>query len=294
LRDVGAEWGAPDFFRAMLRDYCPTVADDDDFVRWYIRHMRSSASPGAAAAYQRMVMEGDVGAILPTVRVPVLVSHRPQSLGPAEYVTSRIAGATRFEVPGLVDGYSWADAAANDRLIAETGRFLRQIEDGAEPETVLGTYLFTDIVGSTEHASRLGDAGWRSLLERHHALVRQRLGQFRGQEVGTAGDGFFAMFDGPGRAIRCACALRDDVRSLGLEIRAGLHTGEGRIIDGQVGGIAVHVAARVAALAEPSEVLVSTTLRDLVAGSGFEFTDRGTQRLKGVSGEWRIFAVSGT
>jgi class 3 adenylate cyclase len=292
LRRVADGWGDPGFFATALAEYCPSVAGDAEFGRWYARHMRSSASPGAAVAYQRMVMDGDATAILPMVRVPVLVTHRPASIGPAEFVASRIPGATRFEVPGLVDGYSWADPAANDLLLAETERFLRAVEVGAEPDAVLGTYLFTDIVGSTERAAALGDAAWQALLERHHALVRQHLARFRGREIGTAGDGFFATFDGPGRAVRCACALRDEIRTLGLEIRAGLHTGEGRLIDGQVAGIAVHTAARVAARAEPGEVLVSSTVRDLVAGSDLAFDDRGSHALKGVPGEWHLFAAT--
>jgi class 3 adenylate cyclase len=289
LKDVAAGWGSPEFFDRQLHDYCPTVADDPDFGAWYVRHMRSSASPGAATAYQRMVMDGDVSDILPTIRVPTLVTHRPMSLGPADYVATRIPGAVRREIPGLVDGYSWADPAGNGVLLEETERFLRALRDGAEPETVLATFLFTDIVGSTERAVELGDVAWRALLERHHAIVRHRIAQFRGSEVGTAGDGFFATFDGPGRAIRCACALRDDVRSLGLEVRIGLHTGEGQLIDGTVGGIAVHTAARVAALAQPGEVLVSSTVRDLVAGSGMEFREQGSHILKGVPGEWRLY-----
>jgi class 3 adenylate cyclase len=292
LRDVAAGWGDAAFFDRMLHEYSPTVADDPAFRQWYVRHMRSSASPGAAAAYQRMVMDGDVSSILPAVRVPTFVTHRPMSLGPADHVASRIPGAVRYEVPGLVDGYSWADPTANGVLLSEVEQFLRSIEDGKEPEATLATFLFTDIVGSTERAVELGDLAWRTLLEQHHALVRHRLAQFHGAEVGSAGDGFFATFDGPGRAIRCGCALRDDVRSIGLEIRVGVHTGEARIIGGQVGGIAVHTAARVAASAAGGEVLVSSTVRDLVAGSGMEFTDRGTHVLKGVPGEWRLYAAS--
>ncbi len=291
LRDVGEHWGTPEFFERNLRDYCPTVADDPEFRAWYVRHMRSSASPGAAAAFQRMVMDGDVSGVLAAVRVPTLVTHRPASLGAAEYLTARIAGARRVEIPGLVDGYSWADPEANTTLLEETERFLGSLRLAAVPDTVLATFLFTDIVGSTERAAALGDEAWRALLDRHHALVRRRLAEFRGQEVGTAGDGFFAMFDGPGRAIRCACALRDDIRGLGLEIRAGLHTGEGQLLDGQVSGIAVHTAARVAALAGAGEVLVSRTVKDLVAGSGFTFADRGAHALKGVPGEWELLAV---
>jgi class 3 adenylate cyclase len=291
LRDVASSWGEEAFFHRVLRDYSPTVADDPDFVRWYVRHMRSSASPGAAAAYQRMVMDGDVARVLAAVRVPTLVTHRPASLEPAEYVAGAIRGATRVEIQGLVDGYSWVDPEANQRLLDETARFLAGLHADVEADAVLGTFLFTDIVESTRRAAELGDAAWRTLLGKHHAIVRRRLAEFRGHEVGTAGDGFFAMFDGPGRAIRCACTLSTDVREIGIEIRAGLHTGEGQLIDGQVGGIAVHTAARVAALAGPGEVLVSRTVKDLVAGSGFEFVDRGAHRLKGVPGDWELYAA---
>jgi len=177
-------------------------------------------------------------------------------------------------------------------LFRSTAKFLRGLDGAKEAEFVLATFLFTHIVGSTAKAAEMGDVAWRTLLAQHHAIVRRRLAEYRGEEVGTAGDGFFATFDGPGRAIRCACAIRDDVRSLGLEIRAGLHSGEGQIIDGEIGGLAVHIAARVAAQAGAGEVLVSTTVKDLVAGSGFTFTDRGSHVLKGVPGQWGLFEVS--
>jgi class 3 adenylate cyclase len=291
LRDVAAGWGTQAFFERQLAEYCPTVADDPEFLSWYVRHMRSSASPGAAAAFQRMVMDGDVNELLPSIRVPTLVTHRPMSLGLADYVASHIPGAVRREIPGLVDGYSWADPQANQVLLDEIERFLRGLGEPSEPDMVLGTFLFTDIASSTERASELGDVAWRRLLDRHHALVRHQLARHRGTEAGTAGDGFFATFDGPGRAIRCACAIRDEVRALGLEIRAGLHTGEGELLRGEVSGIAIHIAARVAAQAQPGEVLVSSTVRDLVAGSQFEFVDRGGHTLKGVPGESRLYAV---
>lgn len=292
LGEVAASWGSNEFFERQLTDYCPSVAADEGFRRWYIRHMRSSASPGAATAFQRMVMEGDVSSILGSVRVPTLVTHRPSSLGPAEYAESRIPGAVRREIPTMVDGYSWADPDANQILLDETDRFLRAIDAPPEPEAVLATFLFTDIVESTHHAARLGDIEWRRLLDRHHAVVRARLAEFKGTERGTTGDGFFAMFDGPGRAIRCAIAIRDDVRSLGLEIRGGVHTGEAQLLDGEVGGIAVHVAARIAAAADSGVILVSATVRDLVAGSQFGFADRGEHVLKGLPGTWRVYAAS--
>jgi class 3 adenylate cyclase len=291
LREVAAGWGDAAFFGRMLREYSPSVAGDPEFTGWYVRHMRSSASPSAAVAFQRMVMDGDVSSVLPTIRVPTLVLHRSMSLGPADYVARRIPGAQRVEIPALKDGFSWANPEANQILLDATARFLVGLDSGTERESVLGTFLFTDIVESTARAAEVGNVAWQALLEQHHAIVRHRLAQFRGDEVGTAGDGFFATFDGPGRAIRCACTIRDDVRALGLEIRAGVHSGEGQVIDGQVGGLAVHIAARVAAQADPGEVLVSSTVRDLVAGSGFEFEDRGVHGLKGVPGEWRLYSV---
>ena len=255
--------------------------------------MRQSASPGTAVAFQRMVMDGDVTDVLPTIRVPTLVLHRASSAGQAAYVAERIPDALRREVPGLVDGFSWADPAGNARLLDETEAFLRDLDRAAAPERVLATILLTDIVDSTRQAAELGDAGWRDLLERHNALVRGRLSEFRGVELNTTGDGFVASFDGPVRAVRCAMAIRDEVRGLGLEIRAGLHTGEGDLVGGRVGGILLHIAARVAAAAEPGEVLASGTVRDLVAGSGVGFADRGRHILKGVPGEWQLYSVSG-
>jgi class 3 adenylate cyclase len=291
LAEVGKSWGTPEFLERQLREYTPTRADDEEFRAWYVRHMRQSASPGAAVAFQRMVMDGDVSDVLPAIRVPTLVLHRATSVGPAAYVAERIPGALRRDLPGLLDGFSWADPAGNRLLLHEAEAFLSGLGGAAEPERVLATILFTDIVGSTERAAELGDAGWRGLLSRHDELVRRRLAEFRGIEVNTTGDGFVASFDGPLRAIRCAGAVRDDVRGLGLEIRCGLHTGEGELSGGRIGGIVLHIAARVAAAADPGELLVSSTVKDLVAGSGLEFAERGAHDLKGVPGEWRLYAV---
>jgi len=291
LREVADGWGTIDFFERQLRDYCPTMVGDTEFKRWYVRHMRQSASPGAAVAFQRMVMEGNVTDVLPAIRVPTLVFHRPSSTEPAAYVAGRISGAVTMVLDGLVDGYLWVNPAATDILLRETRSFLRGLDADAKPERVLATILFTDIVGSTEHAAKLGDSRWKKVLRQHHALVRQRLAQFRGEELNTMGDGFLASFDSPGRAIRSACAIRDDVRSLGLEIRAGVHTGESEVLEGKIGGIAVHIAARVSASAHPGQVLVSSTVKDLVAGSGIEFDDVGLHALKGVPGEWHLYEV---
>jgi class 3 adenylate cyclase len=195
-----------------------------------------------------------------------------------------------MELPGA-DHFAWVGDV--EAIVGEVQEFLTGVRGGAEPDRVLATLLFTDIVDSTALAARLGDARWRDLLEAYHALVRNEVARCRGQEVDTAGDGFFASFDGPARAVRCACAVRAAVASLGIEIRAGLHTGECTMIAGKPGGIAVHVGARVGAYAKPGEVVVSSTVKDLVAGSGLRFTDRGAQALKGLPGEWRLFAVEG-
>jgi class 3 adenylate cyclase len=236
-------------------------------------------------------MEGDVRDVLTAVRAPTLVLHRPEAREEAAFVAERVQGARRVEVEGMHDQFSWADPEHNAIVLRETQQFVERLSTPREPDRVLATVLFTDIVDSTARAARLGDAAWRELLERHHTLVRGELVRFRGEELDTAGDGFFAAFDGPGRAIECARAIRDSLRPLDLEIRAGLHTGECERVDGKLGGIAIPTGARIASLAEPGEVLVSSTVRDLVAGSGIEFEDRGTQELKGVPGEWRLFAV---
>jgi len=212
----------------------------------------------------------------------------------AAYVADLVKGSTRVEVEGLHDWFSWANPEGNAVLLRETQQFIERLSAPPEPDRVLATILFTDIVGSTAHAAAMGDGAWNELLARHHALVRGELARFRGEELDTAGDGFFAAFDGPGRAIECARAIRNSVQTLGLEIRIGLHTGECERLDGKLGGIAVPTGARVAAVAEPGEVLVSSTVKDLVAGSGIEFADRGIHELKGVPGEWRLHAVSGS
>jgi class 3 adenylate cyclase len=206
----------------------------------------------------------------------------------AAYIAGRIPQARLVEHPGP----DYFITLLRDELYDEIERFVRSLDAEAEPETVLATVLFTDIVGSTQTAAELGDRAWAELVSKHHALVRRNLDAFRGVEIDTAGDGFFASFEGPIRAIRCARAIRDGLRSLGLEIRAGLHTGECERVDGKIGGLAVNIGARVAANAAGGEVLVSSTVRDLVAGSGIEFEDRGVHHLKGVPGEWRLFAVA--
>jgi len=241
-----------------------------------------------------MNIETDVRHVLPTIRVPTLVLHRAGDVavdvGQGRYLAEHVAGVKYVELPGS-DHFPWVGDA--DAVLDEIEEFLTGVRHGPEPDRVLATVLFTDIVGSTERAAALGDRGWRELLANHHTVVRRELGRFRGREVKTLGDGFLATFDGPARGIRCACAIRDGVRPLGIEIRAGLHTGECAVMGDDVGGIAVHIGARVAASAAPSEVLVSSTVKELVAGSGLRFVDRGTHNLHGVPGEWRLFAVEG-
>ncbi len=270
---------------------------DEDEVEAFIDYIRYAASPGMLEALYRMNKEIDIRDVLPTVHVPALVLHgsddRIVPVEVAEYTARRLPSARFVELPGL--GHMALRAGGNV-IQAEIERFLTDIWqtggwDEVEPDRMLATVLFTDIVESTVKAIELGDRRWREVLERHNALVRRELMRFRGREVDTTGDGFLATFDGPARAIRCACSIVEGVRDLDLSIRAGLHTGECEVADGKVAGIAVHTGARVAAQAQADEVLVSSTVRDLVAGSGIAFTERGVHDLKGIPGEWRLFAV---
>ena len=289
LERLDREWGTGFGFRALF----PGQADDEAMRQWWARYQRLAASPGASAALQRMTFATDVRAVLPTIRVPTLILHRtgdrfvPVQHG--RYMAERIPGARFIELPGSDHVPFLGDSEA---MLGEIQEFLTGTRDRVEPDRVLATVLFTDIVGSTERAAQLGDQRWLELLEGYYSLARRELTRFRGREVDTAGDGFFAAFDGPARAIRCAEAISKGVRPLGIEIRAGLHTGECEVIGDKVGGIAVHIGARVASLARAGEILVSNTVKDLVAGSGIGFEDRGTQTLKGVPGEWRLFAVA--
>jgi class 3 adenylate cyclase len=237
-----------------------------------------------------MLRDIDVRHVLPTVRVPTLILHAVNDAAVdvryARHMAQRILGAKLVELPGP-DHIPWlADA---DMALAEIGEFLTGARPVTEPDRVLATVLFTDIVKSTEKAASLGDRRWHDILDRHNALIRQEITRWRGREVATQGDGFLALFDGPARAVRCAHSVVNSMRSLGLEVRCGLHCGECETIGDNVGGIAVHIGARVAALAEANEVLVSSTVKDLVAGSGLRFTPLGERELRGVPGEWRIF-----
>jgi pimeloyl-ACP methyl ester carboxylesterase len=269
----------------------------DEEVESFLQLLRFGASPGALEALHRMNKEIDVRHVLPAVRVPTLILHGLEDtivpLEVAHYVASRIPAAQVAEIPGA--GHL-AFGVPSDAIVREIERFLTGVWEAggweeAEPDRVLATVLFTDIVGSTAKANELGDRAWRELLERHHTLIRRELVRFRGAELDVAGDGFFARFDGPARGVRCACAITEGVRDLGLEVRAGLHTGECEVMNGKVGGIAVHIGARVAKEAQPGEVLVSSTVKDLVAGSGLHFRERGSAALKGVPEEWRLYAV---
>jgi class 3 adenylate cyclase len=288
LDAVERNWGTG----ASVDLYAPSFARDEDFRRWVSRWERSGASPGAALALLKMNMEIDVRHVLPAIRVPALVLHRAGDravkVEQGRCIAGRIPGAKYVELAG--DDHA-APAGDMDALVAEIEEFVTGKRHEPEPDRVLATVLFTDIVGSTERMAALGDRRWRDLITQHHEIVRRQLERHRGLEVDTAGDGFLARFDGPARAIRCASAIADGLRHLGIQIRSGLHTGECEVIGNKLGGIAMHIGARVAALAGPDEVLVTSTVRDLVAGSGLRFQDRGSQVLRGIPGEWRVFAV---
>ena len=285
------EWGGP----LDLELRAPTLHRDERLRQWWARFLRMSASPAAAIALNRMNYDIDIRHVLPAVRVPTLILHsagdNTVDVRLGRYLADQIGGARYVEFPGS-DHLPWGSDA--DAILDEIEEFLTGVRHAPEPDRVLTTTLFTDIVGATEKAAALGDRSWRELITQHHEVVRQQLKRFRGREIDTAGDGFFAAFDGPARAVRCACAIGDALRPLGLPVRAGLHTGECEVIGDKLGGIAVHIGARVAALAGPNEVLVSSTVKDLVAGSGLSFQDRDFHSLRGVPGEWRLFAVERT
>jgi pimeloyl-ACP methyl ester carboxylesterase len=282
-------WGS-DAIRTLLQRMAPSIADDEELVQAHTRAALRAASPAAAAALTRMSAAIDIRHVLPAIRVPTLVMHRADEIlaDAGRYVGERIPGARVVELPGS-DHMPWL--GDQDGPLDEIEEFLTGVRPHPALDRVLATVLFTDIVGSTERAAQLGDRRWKELLDQHNSLIRTELGRFRGRELSTAGDSFLATFDGPARAIACAASIRDQVRLLGLEIRAGLHTGELELDGSEIRGIAVHTGARVAAKAGPGEVLTSSTVKDLVAGSGLEFADRGTHELKGVPGEWRLFAV---
>ena len=288
LETFERDWGGP----VGIEGFAASLASDEGFRQWWATTLRLGASPGAATAFMRMAHEIDVRHVLPMVQVPTLILHRVDDAGTsiehARYMAARIPGAKLVEQPG-VDHIPWVGNA--DAVLDEVEEFLTGARHDPVLDRILATVMFTDIVRASEKAVELGDRHWTHLLERHHALVRQALLRFRGKEVDTAGDGFLATFDGPARAVHCAQAIGDAGRPLGLEIRAGLHTGECELVGSKIGGIAVHIGARIAAMANGGEVLVSNTVKDLVVGSGIRFQDRGRRALKGIPGEWQLFAV---
>jgi class 3 adenylate cyclase len=268
----------------------PPLADDAASLDWYVSWVMRGASPGAARQLWLMNREIDVRQVLPSIGVPTLVLYREHEYYKEQtpLMGEQIPGALIVAVPGN-EHLPWE--GEQQPLLNEIERFLKGVRDEVELDRVLATVLFTDIVGSTAKAAEMGDRAWRELLERHHTIVRGQLGRFRGREVDTAGDGVFATFDGPARAVRCARTIAQAVHELGLEVRAGVHTGEVELVNDGVRGIAVHIGARVAAQAQPGEVLVSQTVKDLVAGSGLQFRERGATELKGVPGQWQLYAA---
>lgn len=290
---VDRYWGTEMFWKANSSQVSPAVRADPERVRAWARYARLSASPGAALAIERMQRETDIRAVLPAVTVPTLVMHRindtAERVEQARFIGQQVPNAKVVELPG--DEHA-PFAGDTERVLRELRGFVSSLADEeAEFDRVLATVLFTDLVGSTDRAAALGDTAWRDLAERHHAVIRGVLARFRGIEVDTAGDGFFATFDGPARAVRCGCAIIDAVQPLGIDVRAGVHTGEVETINGKPGGLAINIGARIAASAAPRELLVSSTVKDLTAGSGLVFEDAGHHELKGIPEPWRLYRV---
>jgi pimeloyl-ACP methyl ester carboxylesterase len=288
IRTLKEGWGGI----VDLAVLAPGVMGDEDFRSWWSRLLRSSASPAAAVALATMNGDADVRAVLPTIGVPTLIIHRAEDLdvdvGGSRWMTTQIPGARYVELSGD-DHLLWADP---DPIFDAVEEFVTGVPPAEIPNRVLMTVLLTDIVGSTEIAAAVGDHAWRRKLDRHDEIVRRYVERYQGREIKSTGDGFLAAFDGPARAVRCAQAIVDAVTALDLDVRAGAHTGEVELRDADIGGLAVHIAARVAALAGAGEVLTSRTVKDLVAGSGIAFTSRGTHALRGVPGQWELFAAS--
>lgn len=286
LDAIEGNWGDG----TLLALFAPSKVGNRAFEEWWGRMQRSAASPGMARQLMAMIAETDLRAVLPTISVPTLVTHMSgDRLVPVELgreVAAMIPGAKFLEYDGE-DAYAWSEAPA----LEDIEEFLTGRRSAPEADRVLATVLFTDIVDSTGHAARLGDQRWRALLHDYHESIRSELARWRGSEVKTIGDGFLATFDGPARAVRCASSITDAVAGLGLQIRAGLHTGECELLNGDVSGIAVHIASRVMSCAEPGEVMASSTVKDLVVGSGLSFKDRGVRSLRGVPDEWHVYAL---
>lgn len=285
MREIGERWGDREFLEQFFRSHEPVVAARDEDLDRAVTAYRRAVSPAGAVDFHRLNFEMDVTGVLTSIRVPTLVLHAFFDRDVATYLGTRIPDAQVVELREL-GGSPFSDEAAFTIL-----GFLEGRVEPAVPDSVLATVLFTDIVGSTEHAARVGDHAWGELLSRHHTDVRRELARHRGAEVDSAGDGFFCRFDGPARAIACAGRIVEGARELGLQVRAGIHTGECELVGEKVVGIAVVTGARISSLAAPGEVLVSSTVRDLVAGSGLSFESRGEHELKGVPGRWRLHAV---
>jgi class 3 adenylate cyclase len=277
----------------MFELFARSLMQDEHVRRAWARYERQAAAPAIMKAVVRMLYESDVRSALPAIRVPTLVIQRrdAERFGPpfGRYLAEHIGGAKYVELPGA-DSLIWA--GDQDAVLAEIEDFVTGVRPAPAPNRVLATVLFTDIVGSTARAAELGDTRWRKLLEEHNHVARRQIERFGGREIKTVGDGLLATFDGPARAVRCAAAIRDAVAELGLQLRAGLHTGEIELQPNDIAGVAVHVGARISAMAGPGEILVSSTVKDLVIGSGLTFEDRGTHELRGVPGAWRIFSGS--
>ena len=297
LDAVRTRYGTEEFAAETVALFAPSCVGNEQILRWMTRFWRVASSPSAMYAQERVYQAMDIRSLLPAVRVPTLVLHREgdrvEYVGAGHYLGGAIAGATYVELRGS-DHVPWS--GADDALVSEIERFVGALghKEAEVFDRVLATVLFTDIVESTAMTAQLGDRGWRELLSRHNDIVREHLLRFRGREIDTAGDGFFASFDGPARAIRCASEVQESIQALGIDVRAGIHTGECEVIDGKIAGISVVTGARIAAHAAPGEVLVSGTVKDLVAGSDIRFEDRGLTELKGIPGEWRLYAVAGS
>ncbi|MGH2597561.1 MAG: adenylate/guanylate cyclase domain-containing protein [Actinomycetota bacterium] len=291
IASVERSWGTNRLAREWMPYVFPDDIDNEETIEHFSSWMRSGGGPGDVVSWYEVDWQLDVREILPAIRVPTLVLHRVGDRAvPIEngrYIAEHVPGAKLVELPGTAHGWT-----QDDDVPDAVGNFLAELRrEEAEFDRVLASVMFTDIVGSTDRASKLGDRGWRELVERHHSVTRGLLGRYRGTEVDTAGDGFFATFDGPARAVRCAQSIVEAVRPLDIEVRAGVHTGEVETINDKVGGIAVAIGARVASKAAPSEVLVSQTVKDLTAGSGLVFEDAGEHELKGVPDRWRLYKV---
>ncbi len=295
LRESAVEFIAPVWGQdgqTFAEMFAPSIAGNAEAVEYISRLQRYSASPAMVQQIFEMFLDIDVRAVLPTIHVPTLVLHRHGdrvvNWRAGKWMADQIPGARYVELDGI-DHLPWIGDA--DAVVGEIEEFLTGVRSAPEPDRVLATVMFTDIVGSTERATELGDERWRELLTSHHSVLRGELSRFRGREVKTLGDGFLATFDGPGRAIRCGQAIAESARPLDIEVRVGLHAGEVELMEDDIGGIAVHIASRIGARAGPSEVLVSRTVKDLVAGSGIAFADRGEHELKGIAETWQLFAA---